>query len=89
MSWKDRQPMYLPGEPITTVQWAVELILAGDYLMFRGKPMHPAVLANWSINQLRSAIRGGWLRETRRNPARLPRESASAPQNDHEFEEVA
>lgn len=45
------------GEPLDQRQ-AIDAILNGDYLIVRGKPMHPSVLVNWSLTTLRCFC--GW-----------------------------
>lgn len=54
--------MFERGEPIKTVQEAVGLILAGEWLFFRHKPIHPSWASGWGVSAIRSWIGAGYLR---------------------------
>ena len=47
------------GDVIATVEEAVGRIMAGEYLICRGKPMHSSWLSNQSLWLIASTVRRG------------------------------
>lgn len=54
-----RARKFREGDVIATVEEAVGRILAGQYLICRGKPMHSSWLSNQSLLLLASTVRRG------------------------------
>jgi hypothetical protein len=53
---------YLVGDRFADVHQAITAILAGEYLMLRGKPMHSAMLKNWPLIMIANNVAYGHLR---------------------------
>lgn len=54
-----RARKFRDGDVIATVEEAVGRIMAGQYLMCRGKPMHSSWLSNQSLLLIASTVRRG------------------------------
>ncbi len=68
MSWNTRPRKFVAGRPLRDIFDVLVTIDAGHWLMWRHKPMHPSIVRNWSILQIESAARVGWLHVADPNP---------------------
>jgi hypothetical protein len=52
---------YRQGAVVTNIHAIIVILLAGDYMMVRGKPTHPAWILSWPVSMLLANARGGCL----------------------------
>jgi len=71
MTWQTaRRPRkFVKGPKVLGIWEALQAVQEGRYTLFHDKPMHHAVLRNWSIVQIESACRSGQLYHANPNPA--------------------
>lgn len=63
-----RQRKFLCGARVDSLIDAIVIIEMGNYLMFRRKPIHAAVMANWPLAMLRNYVRYGAIHRADINP---------------------
>lgn len=88
MSWEIKPKKFVTGSKITDIHTAIDHLLAGKYLIVRGKPMHPRVLMNWSVATLRGAATYGTIYEAQPNPSYRPHPPTEPDIKNYEFEEI-
>lgn len=88
MSWANRPRKFVPGNHLRDIVEVATAIHCGSWIMYRDKPMHPAMIRNWSILQIESAARFGWLRLASPNPGHPSNRTPPGAVADDEFEEV-
>ena len=66
--WQQKQKKYLQGRRLPNVEAVLRELRRGNYVMFHGKAMHPAVLGNWSIWNIENCAQHKAMHATKLNP---------------------
>lgn len=78
---------YIQGEQIKSPQEAIGLILAGEYLFFQHKVIHPGFFLSWQVRLLVQSCHGGRIRRAILNPEH-PDNHKAASGMDADFDKV-
>ena len=62
-----RKKKFTRGNPILSVSYAVELIVSGNYVFFREKPMHPGWMAGMPLRTIMNLVQRGLIYQALRN----------------------
>jgi hypothetical protein len=59
---------YQVGAGVFSIHTVIEILLAGGYMMVRGKPTHPAWILSWPVSMLLANALGGCLARAELTP---------------------
>ena len=90
MAWSENKKLrkFTEGPVMRDVPALIDALMVGEYIMWRGKPMHTRVLSNWSFAMLMANLHCGMFRYAQINPIWQKIQDDNAAIADMEFEEV-